>query len=112
MAEGRAARWVEVPLYGRVPATPPTWPLKRLPTPGASTDVVHDTLHRSSAAILGLAFERNEPDRSALAIQAESLIVARSVQTAIDRPAGFTTEVINVQCIRWLDALVDQGHRI
>jgi hypothetical protein len=77
--------------------------------PDASTGAVHDAIHRSPVAILGLAFERDEPDRSALAIQAESLIEARSVQTAIDRLAGFATEVTTERCVRWLDALVDQG---
>jgi hypothetical protein len=76
------------------------------PAPGA----VHDAIHRSPAAILGLAFERDEPDRSALGIQAESAAEARSVQTAIDRLAGFTTEVTTRRTVRWLDQLVDQGH--
>lgn len=76
------------------------------PAPGA----VHDAIHRSPAAILGLAFDRDEPDRSALAIQAESAADARSVQTAIDRLAGFTAEVTTRRTVRWLDQLVDHGH--
>jgi hypothetical protein len=76
------------------------------PAPGA----VHDAIHRSPAAILGLAFERDEPDRSALAIQAESAAEARSVQTAIERLAGFTADVTTRRTVRWLDQLVDHGH--
>jgi conjugative relaxase-like TrwC/TraI family protein len=76
------------------------------PAPGA----VHDAIHRSPAAILALAFERDDPDRSALAIQADSLAEARSVQTAIDRLAGFTADVTTRRTVRWLDQLVDHGH--
>jgi hypothetical protein len=81
-----------------------------VPDPDPAPGAVHDAIHRSPAAILGLAFARDDPDRSALAIQADSLAEARSVQTAIDRLAGFTTEVTTRRTVRWLDQLVDHGH--
>jgi conjugative relaxase-like TrwC/TraI family protein len=76
----------------------------------APIGAVHDAIHRSPAAILGLAFERDEPERSALAIQADSAIEARSVRTAIERLAGFTANVTTGRTVRWLDQLADQGH--
>jgi hypothetical protein len=81
-----------------------------VPDPDPAPGAVHDAIHRSPAAILALAFERDEPDRSALAIQAESAIEARSVQTAIERLAGFTTDVTTTRTVRWFDQLVDHGH--
>jgi hypothetical protein len=81
-----------------------------VPDPDPAPGAVHDAIHRSPAAILALTFERDDPDRSALAIQADSAAEARSVQTAIDRLAGFTTQVTTRRTVRWLDQLVDHGH--
>lgn len=80
------------------------------PEGDAPIGVVHDAIHRDPRAVLGMIFERDQPQRSALAIAAESAAQARSVRTAIERLEGFTTELGVERTARWLDALVDHGH--
>jgi hypothetical protein len=76
------------------------------PAPGA----VHDAVHRTPAAVLALAFERSEPDQSALTSIAESLTEAHSVRTAVELMSGFAAEATAGRTAGWLDQLVDAGH--
>jgi conjugative relaxase-like TrwC/TraI family protein len=76
------------------------------PAPGA----VHDAVHRTPAAVLALAFERSEPDHSALTSIAESLTEAHSVRTAVELMSGFAAEATAGRTAGWLDQLVDAGH--
>ncbi len=76
------------------------------PAPGA----VHDAVHRSPAAVLALAFERDEPDQSALTSIAESLAEVNSVRTAVELMSGFAAEATAGRTAGWLDQLVDAGH--
>jgi hypothetical protein len=76
------------------------------PAPGA----VHDAVHRTPAAVLALAFERSEPDESALTSIAESLAEANSVRTAVELMSGFGAEATAGRTAGWLDQLVDTGH--
>jgi hypothetical protein len=69
----------------------------------------HDAIHRDPRVILGLIFERDQPERSALAIAAQSAAEARSVRTAIERLEGVTAELGVERTAQWLDELVDQG---
>jgi hypothetical protein len=81
-----------------------------VPDPDAPVGAVHDAIHRDPRALLALAFEHDQPELSALAIQAESVEQARSVRTAIERLAGRTAELGTGRCATWLDQLVDTGH--
>jgi conjugative relaxase-like TrwC/TraI family protein len=76
------------------------------PTPGA----VHDAVHRTPAAVLALAFERDEPDQSALTTIADSLAEVNSVRTAVELMSGFAAEATAGRTAGWLDQLVDTGH--
>ena len=76
------------------------------PAPGA----VHDAVHRSPAAVLALAFERDDPDQSALTSIAESLAEVNSVRTAVELMSGFAAEATAGRTAGWLDQLVDAGH--
>jgi hypothetical protein len=78
--------------------------------PDAATGEVHDAIHRDPRSLLALAFEHDQPQLSALAIQAESAAEARSVRTAIELLAERTAELGSSRCATWLDQLVDQGH--
>ncbi len=76
------------------------------PAPGA----VHDAVHRTPAAVLALAFERDDPDHSALTSITESLAEAHSVRTAVELMSGFGAEATAGRTAGWLDQLVDDGH--
>jgi hypothetical protein len=76
------------------------------PAPGA----VHDAVHRTPAAVLALAVERDDPDQSALTSIAESLAEANSVRTAVELMSGFAAEATAGRTAGWLDQLVDAGH--
>jgi hypothetical protein len=76
------------------------------PAPGA----VHDAVHRTPAAVLALAFERDDPDQSALTSIAESLTEAHSVRTAVELMSGFAAEATAGRTAGWLDQLVDASH--
>ena len=81
-----------------------------IPDQDAPTGAVHDAVHRSPAAVLALAFERSEPDESALTSIAESLAEANSVRTAVELMSGFGAEATAGRTAGWLDQLVDEGH--
>ncbi len=76
------------------------------PAPGA----VHDAVHRTPAAVLAMAFERSDPDHSALTSIAESLAEVNSVRTAVELMSGFAAEATAGRTAGWLDQLVDAGH--
>ncbi|MCA1695657.1 MAG: AAA family ATPase, partial [Actinobacteria bacterium] len=54
----------------------------------APTGAVHDAIHRTPSAILALSFDRDEPQRSALATLAASAEEAHSVKTLVEVMAG------------------------
>jgi hypothetical protein len=83
---------------------------RTLTDPDAPTGEVHTALRRAPAAVLGLTFDRDEPERGALAIMAEATAHAHSIQTTVERMAGFAAEATAGRTAAWLDQLVDEGH--
>ena len=79
------------------------------PEGDAPIGAVGEAIHRDPRALLGLVFDRHQPDQSALAIHAASVAEARSVRTAIERLADVTAELGAGRTARWLDELVDAG---
>ncbi|MGH3866235.1 MAG: MobF family relaxase [Pseudonocardiaceae bacterium] len=83
---------------------------RTVPDTDAPTGTVHDAIHRSPTAMLALSFDRDEPERSALATMATSTAEAHSVRTLIERIAGFAAHSTAGRTATWLDQLTDQGH--
>jgi len=76
----------------------------------APTGAVNDAIRRAPAAMLALSFDRDEPERSALAIMAASAAEANSLQSTVKKMAQFGAEAAVGRTAAWLDQLVDEGH--
>jgi len=83
---------------------------RTVPDADAPTGAVHDAIHRSPAAMLALSFDRDEPERGALAIMAASAAEANSVATTVKKMADFADHAAVGRTAAWLDQLVDEGH--
>jgi hypothetical protein len=83
---------------------------RTVPDTDAPTGAVHDAIHRSPAAMLAVSFDRDEPDRSALATMAASAAEANSVRTLVEKMAGYGAQAAAGRTAAWLDQLVDAGH--
>jgi hypothetical protein len=76
----------------------------------APPGTVHDTEHRSPAAVLAGTLETADPQRSALATAIDSADAARSVRTPAELLADATELATAGRTARWLDQLTAAGH--